>query len=390
MQKFNILHILRPVKGGMKDHVSSLFKFINSKKFSLKLACPPDGSLISELKLPHIKIFPVDIRGEFAPLVDWKTVGELTRIIQHNRIHIVHAHGIKAGTLGRIAARRAGAPAFIATVHNFINCEKTPSWKKALYIKLERELWRGTDGLVAVSNALAEQLKKYYGSTGSRLVTIYNGIDLERFKCIVDCAEKRRELGLRTTDPVVGVVARLVPEKGVSALLKAAPQILEKFPRVQFLIVGEGPLRKELEAESVKLGLKDKTVFAGFRHDVPKFLPLVNVLVVPSFSEGLSIVTLEGMAARRPIVAFETGGIPELLVHGETGLLVPKGDYYRLGRAVINILEHPMLAEHLGCNARNVVEENFQVEGMVRKTEKLYEDILIEKGFMFESSGIEC
>jgi len=157
--------------------------------------------------------------------------------------------------------------------------------------------------------------------------------------------------------------------------LKAAKIVQDHIPSVQFLVVGDGPARLTLEQEAVSLGLK-KILFAGFRFDVPQLLPLINIFVIPSISEGLSIGALEAMAARRPIVASKVGGLPELLRHGKTGMLVPPNDPAALAKTIVTILERPFFAEILGLQARQDVEKRFSVNKMVYATQSVYEGMI--------------
>ncbi|GAW91346.1 glycosyltransferase, partial [Calderihabitans maritimus] len=308
MARINVLHVLRPAEGGMKEHVLSLLRNCDFWKYNLMVACPEYGEMTRELRNAGATVFPVTLKGETNPFTDWHAMHHLRQIIQQNRVHVVHTHGARAGLVGRLAARQAQAPVTLVTVHNFIYNGSASWWKKKIFARIQRQLARTTDHHIAVSRALAREIAAVEKIPPEKISTIYNGIDLRRFKPVVDCHRMKKELGLNLRAPVVGVVARLIPAKGVSLFLQAAARIRLYFPDAQFVIVGDGPQRNQLEEEARRLNLIPGTVFTGFRRDVPQLLPLMNVFVVPSYSEGQSIGTLEAMAARRPVVATRAGG----------------------------------------------------------------------------------
>jgi glycosyltransferase involved in cell wall biosynthesis len=191
--------------------------------------------------------------------------------------------------------------------------------------------------------------------------------------------------------PLVAVFARLHPVKGIEYFLDAAASLAARFPLARFLVVGEGcivrdgvivpsPYRHELEDYAARLGLAERVVFTGFRRDVPELLREVAVSVLPCISnEGLSNSVLESMAAGAPVVATTVGGNPEIVEDGRTGLLVPPADSGALAGAIARLLEDRELAERLGRAARQRVADHFSVEQMVRRTERLYVDLLGRK-----------
>lgn len=380
MARINVLHVLRPAEGGMKEHVLSLLRNCDFWKYNLMVACPEYGEMTRELRNAGATVFPVTLKGETNPFTDWHAMHHLRQIIQQNRVHVVHTHGARAGLVGRLAARQAQAPVTLVTVHNFIYNGSASWWKKKIFARIQRQLARTTDHHIAVSRALAREIAAVEKIPPEKISTIYNGIDLRRFKPVVDCHRMKKELGLNLRAPVVGVVARLIPAKGVSLFLQAAARIRLYFPDAQFVIVGDGPQRNQLEEEARRLNLIPGTVFTGFRRDVPQLLPLMNVFVVPSYSEGQSIGTLEAMAARRPVVATRAGGLPELVRHGETGLLVNPGDWKGMADHILQLLNNPLQAEKLGSNARRLVEDEFDVSHMAGRTFALYDRLLREKG----------
>lgn len=382
VQKINVLHVLRPAEGGMKEHVLSLLQHLDKKKYNLLVASPQHKGLVNELRQAAscVTIIPIDLPGEFSPWQDWKRVDRLKSLLQELNIHLVHTHGARAGFIGRLAACRAGVPIIVNTAHNFVYETRVPFWKKILLLAANRWLAHYTSHHIAISQAMSRQVRRLEGVPPHKISTIYNGIDLSRFQVVLDCAKAKKALGIREKGPVVAVIARLIPAKGVAVFMQAAVKIKEVCPDAQFLIIGDGPQRRELEAKAERLGIAPETFFLGFRQDVPAILPLVNVVAVPSLSEGLSIGVLEAMAARRPVVASRVGGLPELVQPGVNGILVPPGEWDPLAKAIISILENPVRAEKMGRNGRLLVEEKFQLATMVRETEKIYDRLIAAKG----------
>jgi glycosyltransferase involved in cell wall biosynthesis len=252
----------------------------------------------------------------------------------------------------------------VTTEHN------VDSWKKSYHLALDRALAQATTHLVAVS----QQVREFYEARGvgrGRWQVVYNGVD-------TSAAPRRErgaaflELGLGKDDPVVGLVGRLVPAKAPEVFVRALALAVARVPGLRGLVVGDGPLRSELEAEARRLGLGASVVFAGVRHDVPELLPGLDALAFSSLREGLSMAMLEAMAAGVPVVATDVGGTPELIVHGVTGLLVPPGRPESLADALVGLLEDEDGRDAIREAARRCVEERFSLGQMTAAHEALY------------------
>lgn len=370
MAGIKILHVIRPAAGGMKNHVLSLIRHTDRTVFEPMAACPP-GEMAEDLAGLGIKVFTIPLVGELSPAGDLKTIKSILALLKRNKIEILHAHSSKAALVGRVAARLAGTPAIFFTAHNSIFYESWPGWKKTVLAAAERFLAGYTSKIVTVSNVLRNELLEREGIAPAKVITIYNGIDPAPYLTARPRKEVLQSLGLTPEKKVIGTVARLAPQKGVLYFIRAAA-ILSRDPGIVFLVVGDGPLREELEAEATKLGLGERIIFAGHRRDVDTILPCLDVLVLPSITEGLPLIILEAMAAARPVVASAVGGVPEAVEDGKTGLLVSAGDEQALAAAVKKIIAHPEAARSMGLAGRRRVREHFTVAEMVRKTERLY------------------
>ncbi len=200
---------------------------------------------------------------------------------------------------------------------------------------------------------------------------IYEGVDLDWVDSQQAPAPDDMNSGL-----VVGTVAHLSPEKGHQTLLEAAPRVLSRVPDVHFVLVGGGPLMSTLKARVEELGIEKKFTFTGFRSDSEALMKNFDVFCLPSISEGLSSAILVAMASRLPIVATQVGGIPELVLDGETGVLVPPDDADQLAVGLCKVLESPQLRKKMGCAGRQRIEETFTLERKLNETEKLYLSML--------------
>jgi glycosyltransferase involved in cell wall biosynthesis len=222
------------------------------------------------------------------------------------------------------------------------------------------------------------------GYNPAKIVVIPNGVELDRFNAPSDPAHVRLDLGIPAQAPMVMVVSRLTPQKGLEQFLEAAEMLMPRFPDARFVIVGyanpaEQDYENGLKALTDRLGLTGRVIFTGLRQDVPSLLAAATVSVMPSLNEALSNVLLESMAAAAPTVATRVGGTPEAIVNEQTGLLVEPGDSPALAGAIARLLEDPALARRLGHAARKAIADRYSVEKMVRATEALYLDLLARK-----------
>jgi glycosyltransferase involved in cell wall biosynthesis len=256
---------------------------------------------------------------------------------------------------------------------------------------LMRRLTPQMDRLIAVSKAIVAKIEAE-GRTGAPVELIYNGVDLDRYSQTEACCTLPEEYGFPEGTPLVGVVARLEPEKGHATLLEAWPTVLARVPTAKLLIVGEGSQRELLETQAESLDLLGercsgdrcvgtrgarpaaKVLFTGLRDDVPNVTAALDVAVLPSYREAQGLAILEAMALRRPVVATAVGGVPEMIENGRTGLLVPPRDPLALGNAIALLLTDHPLADTLARAGHDFVVANFSIEHMVKAVTRIYEE----------------
>jgi glycosyltransferase involved in cell wall biosynthesis len=236
-----------------------------------------------------------------------------------------------------------------------------------------RDLTPQMDRVIAVSQAIVHKIADERGPDVP-VSLIYNGVDLERYDHQEPCCTLREEYGMPSGARLVGVVARLEPEKGHATLLEAWPAVLRACPDAYLLVVGEGSRCDELRAQASDLGIADRVVFTGRREDVPAITAALDVAVLPSYREAQGLSVLEAMALSRPVVASDVGGIPEMIEDGVTGLLVPPRDPSALAAAIVRLLDDHPLADMVGRAGHDLVHRRFCLEQMIAGIEQIYDE----------------
>jgi glycosyltransferase involved in cell wall biosynthesis/membrane protease YdiL (CAAX protease family) len=326
-----------------------------------------------EARERDLAVFPILSGSHIAPL----TILRAARLFRKNAVRLVHAEYSKDLWTVVPAARLAGGVPVILTKHIASSIDKKDP--------LHRFLFSRTARVVAISSAIRENLLKRTPIPPERIVTIPNGVDLERFKDWGSFrAEARAEFGIRPDAPLAGLVGRISRGKGHLEFLRAAAAVKKRVPGVRFLIVGsvtkgEEATAREAEALAREAGLEEDVRFTGFRGDIPRILSALDVLVVPSRSEAFGIVVVEGMAAGRPIVASGRAGILDIVSDGETGILFPPDDSEKLAEALVRVLEDPDLGRAMGERGRRRAEDLFDRRKRTDRVEALYGEILEER-----------
>ncbi|MFI5005820.1 MAG: glycosyltransferase [Solirubrobacterales bacterium] len=348
--------------GGAEQVVIRLAAGLDRRRFEPLICCLDErGSFATQAEDAGVEVVAMGKRG---PL-DAGAAHRLARLLRSRRIQVVHTHLWGGNVWGRLAALWARVPTIVASEHNL------DTWKKRHHFLIDRALAPATTRLVAVSG----QVRDFYEARGvgrGRWQVVYNGVDAHPGPARGRGAA-RRELGLPADAPVVALIGRLVPAKAPDVFLRAVAQAALRVPTLSALIVGDGPLRAELEGEAQRLGLAGRVVFLGVRKDVPELLSGLDAVLFSSVREGFSLTMLEAMAAGVPVIATEVGGTPELITHGRTGLLVPPGQPEQLAQALVGLLLDPAGAAAIRAAARKSVEERFSLSSMVEAHAQIYE-----------------
>jgi glycosyltransferase involved in cell wall biosynthesis len=369
--------------GGAQESVLNLLARIDRTRFDVRVVSLSEGSSVRKWRATGI---PVDVIEETD---DDRAVDQLTRELMAWSPEIIHGHMYRAEIIGARAVmclveRGLPRPFLVNTIHSG---RIRPAEDRALLAMLTPEM----DRLIAVSRSIVAKIRSE-GRTGMPTQLIYNGVDLDRYNSQEACCTLPEEYGFAPGTPLVGVVARLEPEKGHQTLLEAWPLVLDAVPNARLLIVGSGSRREALEEQAEALGLLGeacegdacvgtkharpgaKVVFTGRRDDVPAVTAALDVAVLPSYREAQGLVILEAMALGRPVVASHVGGIPEMIRDGVTGVLVPPHDPDALAAAIVRVLTDHPFADMLARAGRIVVHDRFCVERMVSAIEGVYEE----------------
>lgn len=294
----------------------------------------------------------------------------VARLAKGQQVRLIHCNdAVSISRVGILAARLAGLP-----------CVCFPRRFDRLG-RFERWLARSVDYFVFNSGAVQRQFLEQ-GERPMRQRVVHNGLDLDDFPLDLDGRAVRQELGLKPQAPVVGIVGRLVDWKGHDVFLRALARVAEEWPDVQGLVVGSPEvacphLPQELQQLAVSLGLGEAVRFVGHRQDVARLLAAMDLLVHASIApEPFGRVLIEGMAAAKPVVASAAGGVPEIVLDGQTGLLVEPGDVQGFAQAILSLLRHPERAAALGRAGRQRVEAHFTIERYVRQVQEVYGAVL--------------
>jgi glycosyltransferase involved in cell wall biosynthesis len=327
------------------------------------LVCPRGSALAA--RPPAARVVELPMRGD----LDVGLLPRLVRLLRTERPDLVHVHSRRGAELfGGLAAAIVGVPAVLT--------RRVDSPERAWLARLK---WRPYEVIVALSAAIEAQLTAA-GVDRARIVRIPSAVDTTLIQ--PDPAARGRLRGvfdLPSDALVVGVVAQLIERKRHAWLLAALPELAQREPRLRVLVFGRGPLERPLRQEIAARGLADVVTLAGFRDDLPALLPGLDLLVHPAAREGLGLALVEAAAAGVPVVACAAGGVPDVVVDGVTGALVPTGDVGALQAAVTRLLESPAERERLGAAARARAERRFSIEGLVAAHLSLYERVLGER-----------
>jgi glycosyltransferase involved in cell wall biosynthesis len=383
-----VLHIItRLILGGAQEN--TLYTAIGQSRnpdFEVTLLAGidtgPEGNLHERARAAGVNLVLMrSLIRPIRPLTDLRALIELYRFIRRGRYTIVHTHSSKAGILGRVAARMAGVPIVVHTLHSLVFHEYQASWKNRLFIRLKRSCAPLTDVLISVNDKTARGALAAGIGRADQYVTIYSGMELEPFLDIgrrLPVEQAKSQLGIPPEAPVVGKVARLFPLKGHDLFLAAAAEIAKEEPGAWFLLVGDGILRQKLEAQARQIGIRDRTIFAGLvpPEKVPDHIQAMDVVVHTSLREGLARVLPQAGAVCKPVVTFDLDGAPEVIQDGQSGYLVSPGDTAALARRVLELLREPARRGVFGRAGQAFAAANFDAGHMVERINAVYYRLL--------------
>jgi glycosyltransferase involved in cell wall biosynthesis len=336
--------------------VVGLLSYLSRWGHANHLLCHPEGPLAREAEKIGVRVHPLLLRND----LDLRPALPVRRLMRDEAYDVVHFHTKRAHALSvwlggarrgqkRVVTRRMDYPV-----------------RRGWY---DRYLYnRRVDGVIAISHQIAELLADG-GVREENIRVIYSGVDPEPFQALTAPSGDSSPL-------VIGTVAVLEERKGHRFLLEAASHLKRYGQKVRYRIAGDGAQKERLHELTRKLGLHEQVEFLGFVTDVPGFLSSIDIFVLPSLFEGLGVAVLEAMAAARPVVASDVGGLRELVADGESGLLVPPGVASSLAQALLTLIAEKNLIREMGKNGRARVREHFTMERMARQNEDYYYELL--------------
>ena len=344
----------------------------------------PEGSLLERVK-QHGGIEMIETPNlvrDLSPLRDLRCYFDLKKIIAQWQPDVVHTHSSKAGILGRLAAWKARVPCVVHTIHGLAFHPFQNKWRNAIYIAAERFAARRCHRIVCVADAMRDQALAARIGRRDQYVTVYSGIETDPFVQPSHSPQAMRaELGLAEDDFVLGTIARLAELKGHDDLLDALSPMMHTHSNIKLLWVGDGWWRDRLMKRVQCLGLESQVVLTGLVEPqrIPECLGAMNVLVHPSYREGLPRAVPQALLSGVPAIVYDVDGAKEVCIDGEVGRLVPPGDLTALRDAVQWMMDHPKERQEMGQRGRERCKDRFGAAGMVKKLETIYAQVLAQR-----------
>lgn len=385
-----VAHVItRLIVGGAQENtIATVLGLADMERFAPTLMTGPplgpEGSLMETGWRDKVgSVLVPEMRRAINPFYDTITFLRLRAIFRREKYEIVHTHSSKAGIIARWAARLAGVPVIVHTIHGLPFHPYQPEAANLFYICLEKVAARVTDRIVTVADAMAEKAAAAGVAPRDKFTTIHSGMDLDSFlEAKKDRARVRDELGIAEDELVVGKIARLFHLKGHKYLFRAAKEIVRRVPRVRFLLVGDGILKGRFERQLEEMGIFEHFIFTGLvpPEMVSRMISAMDVVVHASLREGLARVLPQAMAEGVPVVSFDIDGACDIVRDGSNGFLVEAEDVAGLEKALLALLDDEELRKRLGENGRKTVDPIFREEYMVEKIASLYDELLDKKG----------
>jgi glycosyltransferase involved in cell wall biosynthesis len=370
----NILHIISTLNvGGVENQlVIILGKYDRRKLFPLVCSLSDKGEIGREIEESGIEVIPLKKLGH---QFNWTIVRDIYKLIKTRDVKIVRTHQYHANLYGRLAAWLAKVPCIVASVHNVYTRDRK------LHRRIINKFLSGfTDKVVAVSETVKRDILRYDGLMDDKVTVIYNGIDTQRFSDI-NGNSVRASLGIPLETPVIGTVGRLTIQKGQKYLIDAVAMLREKFPQILLLIVGDGPVRDDLQNHIKAIGIDKNAIFLGTRRDIPQLLSAMDIFVLPSLWEGLGTALIEAMASGKAVIATDIAPFREVINSEKVGILVPVKDRRAIASSVELLLNNKALARTLGRCAKERSFSNFSMDITTNRYVGLFENILSGKGW---------
>jgi glycosyltransferase involved in cell wall biosynthesis len=329
--------------------------------------------LANERGIPLVKV--PSMATDISPWQNFRSVLELYTHMRQGKYDVVHTNNAVAGVVGRIAAALARVPVIIHHVHGWGLQDDMSKMKRSLYVGLERFCATLSSRVIAVSKPNIEKGLANHICKEDKFALIYYGIPLEKFKQQVDKQAVCSELGLDPECKIVAQIGRLDKQKNPLDFIRAAAMVVEKYPKAQFVFVGDGVLRPECESFIKELNLTKKVFLLGYRNDIHRIYPILTLTALSSLWEGLPVVFQESMIASKPIVANDVDGARDVIIDGKTGYLVTPHQPQEMADRILTLLNDEKLCDQMGVTAKQNAQQ-YSSENMIKHIISLYTELL--------------
>ncbi len=369
MRKKEVLHIVEDLNiGGLERVIESIVMGLNKDKYNVQVWClAKGGEIAQELLGKGISVKILKMNSYHNPI----QILKLSKLLKVTRIDIIHTHGYFGGTFGRLAAILAGTPAVYAHIHTSYT-----EFKKR-NILVDKILSYFTDKIVSVSEATKQFVCNFEGISPEKVCVIYNGADPKGISN--QMTVNRNSFGFSKEDFVIVTVASLVKNKGHLVIIDAIKSVIKEDTIIKLLVIGDGPLKSELEEYVIECDLASHIHFAGIRKDVFALLDMADLFILSSIErEGLGVSIIEAMSMGVPVIGTSIGGIPELIENQVSGLLVPPGNSYELAVAIRQLVADKDQRRKMVKQAKKIYEQKFTAVKMVKQIELLYDGLAEE------------
>ena len=389
MTKKKVLHIItRLIIGGAQENtLFTVEGFQSDDAFEAELLTGPpigpEGQLLDRAEKKRIRyyVFPW-LRRNINPLYDLLAFLKLYLFLKKKHYDIVHTHSSKAGIIGRLAARAAGVPVVVHTIHGLPFHRYESGLANFIYITLERLCAAYTDRIITVADSMTVQAVEKKVASRDKFITIYSGMEVANFR---ENGEGRRSIrehfGIADGDIVIGKIARLFRLKGQEYLIRAFAKLPVREKNLRLMLIGDGILKDKFEKMCVEAGIRDRVIFTGLvsPDKVGDYISALDIVVHTSLREGLARILPQALIAKKPVVTFDIDGASEIIEDGMTGFLVPPENIEVLTERLKYLLDNPGIWGKLAEEGYRRAMSRFPVEIMVREIKKLYIELINKK-----------
>jgi len=360
-------------------------KFLKELGYNVYAVCS-SGSLIKDVEKQGIKVKTIDFNRGFNLFAHLIAFFKLFFYFKKEKFNIVHTHTPVPGFLGQSAAKMAGVPMIINTIHGFYFQERDSWLKRNFLISIEKIAAKCSNLIFSQNKEDIKTATKEKIYNSQKIKYLGNGIDVQKFngkrfsKEFID--KKKRELNLNSNFKIIGIIGRLVKEKGYLELFEAFKEVLNRFPDIILLVIGpEEPKKKDKIKQNVvkNYGIGKNVLFLGQRTDIDELYPLFDIFVLPSHREGFPRTIIEALAMERPVLATDIRGCREIIESGKTGILIPLKNPEKIAEAIIYLFENPEKAKEMGRKGREKTKREFDEKIIFSRIKKEYQRLMKEK-----------